>query len=168
MSFENIKSGLERFQGVYRRFQKKADSDNILVVDDYARHPTEVQASISAARNGWKEKRIVAVFQPHLYSRTQKMYQEFGLSFFDAEVLVVTDVYPSREEPIEGVNGKLIAETAKKYGHRDVHYVEDKNKLPATLKEICRPGDIIITMGAGDIYRYCEKFVNLLIKQTEN
>jgi len=168
MSFENIKSGLERFQGVYRRFQKKADSDNILVVDDYAHHPTEVQASISAARNGWKEKRIVAVFQPHLYSRTQKMYQEFGLSFFDAEVLVVTDVYPSREEPIEGVNGKLIAETAKKYGHRDVHYVEDKNKLPATLKEICRPGDIIITMGAGDIYRYCEKFVNLLIKQTEN
>jgi UDP-N-acetylmuramate--alanine ligase len=168
MSFDNIKSGLERFQGVYRRFQKKADTDNILVVDDYAHHPTEVQASISAARNGWKEKRIVAVFQPHLYSRTQKMYQEFGLSFFDAEVLVVTDVYPSREEPIEGVNGKLIADTAKKYGHRDVHYVEDKNKLPTTLKEICRPGDIIITMGAGDIYRYCEKFVTLLIKQTEN
>jgi len=168
MSFDNIKSGLERFQGVYRRFQKKADTDNILVVDDYAHHPTEVQASISAARNGWKEKRIVAVFQPHLYSRTQKMYQEFGLSFFDAEVLVVTDVYPSREEPIEGVNGKLIADTAKKYGHRDVHYVEDKNKLPDTLKEICRPGDIIITMGAGDIYRYCEKFVNLLKKQTEN
>lgn len=168
MSFENIKSGLERFQGVYRRFQKKADTDNILVVDDYAHHPTEVQATISAARNGWKEKRIVAVFQPHLYSRTQKMYQEFGLSFFDAEVLVLTDVYPSREEPIEGVNGKLIADTAKKYGHRDVHYVEDKNLLPDTLEEISQPGDIIITMGAGDIYRYCEKFVTLLQNQIKN
>lgn len=168
MAFQNIKSGLERFQGVYRRFQKKAEINNILVVDDYAHHPTEVQASISAARNGWKEKRIVAVFQPHLYSRTQKMYQEFGLSFFDAEVLVITDVYPSREEPIEGVNGKLIADTAKKYGHRDVHYVEDKNQLPAKLEEIGRPGDIIITMGAGDIYKYCENFVTQLKKQTEN
>lgn len=168
MSFENIKTGLERFQGVYRRFQKKAEINDILVVDDYAHHPTEVQASISAARNGWNEKRIVAVFQPHLYSRTQKMYQEFGLSFFDAEVLVVTDVYPSREEPIEGVNGKLIADTAKKYGHRDVHYVEDKNQLPPKLEEISQPGDIIITMGAGDIYRYCEKFVTQLEKQAEN
>ena len=168
MSFENIKTGLERFQGVYRRFQKKAEINDILVVDDYAHHPTEVQASISAARNGWNEKRIVAVFQPHLYSRTQKMYQEFGLSFFDAEVLVVTDVYPSREEPIEGVNGKLIADTAKKYGHRDVHYVEDKNQLPLKLEEISQPGDIIITMGAGDIYRYCEKFVTQLEKQAEN
>ena len=96
------------------------------------------------------------------------MYQEFGLSFFDAEVLVVTDVYPSREEPIEGVNGQLIADTAKKYGHRDVHYVEDKNLLPSKLEEISQPGDIIITMGAGDIYRYCEKFVTQLEKQAEN
>jgi len=168
MSFKKIKSGLERFRGVYRRFQKKADEKNILVIDDYAHHPTEVQATISAARNGWEEKRIVAVFQPHLYSRTQKMYQEFGLSFFDAEVLVVTDVYPSREEPIEGVNGKLIADTARKYGHRDVHYIEDKNQLPDTLEEIGQSGDIIITMGAGDIYRFCEKYVNQLTEKDKD
>ncbi len=168
MEFEKIKSGLERFEGVYRRFQKKADKNSILVIDDYAHHPTEVQATISAARNGWKEKRIVAVFQPHLYSRTQKMYQEFGLSFFDAEVLVVTDVYPSREKPIEGVNGKLISDTAKKYGHRDVHYVKEKSLLPEKLAEIVRPGDIVITMGAGDIYRYCEKYVELLTEGKKN
>ncbi|MGF1671244.1 MAG: UDP-N-acetylmuramate--L-alanine ligase [Balneolaceae bacterium] len=168
MKFEKIKSGLERFEGVYRRFQKKADKNSILVIDDYAHHPTEVQATISAARNGWKEKRIVAVFQPHLYSRTQKMYQEFGLSFFDAEVLVVTDVYPSREKPIEGVNGKLISDTAKKYGHRDVHYVKEKSLLPEKLAEIVRPGDIVITMGAGDIYRYCEKYVELLTEGKKN
>jgi len=159
MEFSDIKSGLERFRGVFRRFQQKLDDQGILVIDDYAHHPTEVQATISAAREGWKDRRIVAVFQPHLYSRTQQMYQEFGLSFFDAEVLVITDVYPSREKPIEGVDGKLIADTAKTYGHRDVHYVQDKTKLPSKLKEIVKNGDIVITMGAGDIYTYGEEFV---------
>lgn len=164
MEFSDIKSGLERFQGVYRRFQQKMDDQGILVIDDYAHHPTEVQATISAARDGWKDRRIVAVFQPHLYSRTQQMYQEFGLSFFDAEVLVITDVYPSREKPIEGVDGKLIADTAKTYGHRDVHYVQDKTKLPSKLKEIVKEGDIVITMGAGDIYTYGEEYVKQMQK----
>jgi UDP-N-acetylmuramate--alanine ligase len=165
MEFRDIKSGLERFRGVFRRFQPKADKNNVLVIDDYAHHPTEVQATISAARHGWEDRRIVAVFQPHLYSRTQQMHQEFGLSFFDAEVLVVTDVYPSREKPIEGVSGKLIADTAKTYGHRGVHYIKDKNELPSRLKEIVKPGDIVITMGAGDIYRYGEEFVEFIEKE---
>jgi UDP-N-acetylmuramate--alanine ligase len=104
----------------------------------------------------------VAVFQPHLYSRTQELYKEFGLSFFDAEVSVITDVYPSREEPIEGVTGKLIADVAKEYGHRKVHYVKDKNDLPVKLKDIIEPGDVVITMGAGDIYKYGEQFVEAL------
>jgi len=164
MSFKNISSGLERFQGVFRRFQPKLDTEKLIVIDDYAHHPTEVKASIEGARNGWKNRRLVAVFQPHLYSRTQQMYKEFGLSFFDAEVLVVTDVYPSREEPIEGVTGKLIADTAKEYGHRDVHYLEDKTELPGKLRDIVKDGDIVITMGAGDIYRYGEQFVEMIQK----
>lgn len=158
MDFADIKSGLERFRGVFRRFQQKADHKNILVIDDYAHHPTEVQATIQGAKHGWEDRRIVAVFQPHLYSRTQQMYQEFGLSFFDAEVLVVTDVYPSREAPITGVTGKLISDIATTYGHRDVHYVADKTQLPSKLEEIVEEGDIVITMGAGDIYRYGEEF----------
>lgn len=166
ISFENIQSGLQRFQGVFRRFQPKLTTDELIVIDDYAHHPTEVKASIEGARNGWKERRLVAVFQPHLYSRTQQMYKEFGLSFFDAEVLVVTDVYPSREEPIEGVNGKLIADTAKEYGHRDVYYVEDKTQLPEKLSEIVKDGDIVITMGAGDIYKYGEQFVEMVQRKT--
>jgi len=164
MSFKNIKSGLERFQGVFRRFQPKLNTEKLIVIDDYAHHPTEVKASIEGARNGWKDRRLVAVFQPHLYSRTQQMYREFGLSFFDAEVLLVTDVYPSREQPIEGVTGKLIADTAKEYGHRDVHYLEDKTELPGKLKEIVQDGDIVITMGAGDIYKYGEQFVEMIQK----
>jgi UDP-N-acetylmuramate--alanine ligase len=168
MDFKDIKSGLERFRGVFRRFQPKAEHNNILVIDDYAHHPTEVQATIEAARSGWEERRIVAVFQPHLYSRTRDMYQEFGLSFFDAEVLVITDVYPSREAPIEGVTGKLIADTAKTYGHRGVHYIEDKTELPARLNEIVKEGDIVITMGAGDIYKYGEEFANMIKKNKPN
>lgn len=164
MDFKNIKSGLERFQGVFRRFQPKLDTEKLIVIDDYAHHPTEVKASIEGARNGWKDRRLVAVFQPHLYSRTQQMYREFGLSFFDAEVLVVTDVYPSREQPIEGVTGKLISDTAKEYGHREVHYVKDKTELPGKLGEIVHDGDIVITMGAGDIYKYGEQFVEMIQK----
>lgn len=162
MKFEDIKSGLSRFKGVFRRFQPKMDEKGILLIDDYAHHPTEVQATIHGAKRGWKDRRIVAVFQPHLYSRTRDMYQEFGLSFFDAEVLVVTDVYPSREKPIEGVTGKLISDTASKFGHRNVHYIEDKNELPGKLKELVKEGDIVITMGAGDIYRYGEQFVEII------
>jgi len=158
IDFKLIKEGLETFEGVYRRFQLKYNN-GVMVIDDYAHHPTEVQATLQAANAGWPDRRVVAVFQPHLYSRTQELYKEFGLSFFDAEVMVVTDVYPSREKPIEGVTGKLIADTASTYGHRNVVYVEDKNKVSDKLKEIIRPGDIIITMGAGDIYKSGDRFV---------
>lgn len=162
MSFEDIKQGLTQFSGVFRRFQIKTDNGTVMVVDDYAHHPTEVKATLKAARDGWPDRRIISVFQPHLYSRTRDLYEEFGLSFFDADVLVATDIYPSRETPIEGVNGELISNTAKSYGHRNVHYVADKKELPLKLKEIAEEGDIIITMGAGDIYKYGELFADAL------
>ncbi len=160
--FDRIKKGLKKYTGVFRRFQIKHDDDDVLVIDDYAHHPTEVKATLSAARSGWPDRRVVAVFQPHLYSRTSEMYQEFGLSFFDAEKLILTDVYAAREDPMEGVSGLLLAETARAFGHRDVTYIDDKNDLPAKLEEIVRPGDMIITMGAGDIYKSGEAFVRLL------
>lgn len=158
IDFKLIKEGLENFEGVYRRFQLKYNN-GIMVIDDYAHHPTEVQATLQAANAGWPDRRVIAVFQPHLYTRTQELYKEFGLSFFDAEVMVVTDVYPSREKPIEGVSGKLIADTAEKYGHRNVVYVENKNDVSEQLKDIVQDGDIIITMGAGDIYKSGDQFV---------
>ena len=162
IDFKLIKQGLERYDGVFRRFQKKLEEQGVMVIDDYAHHPTEVAATLDAARKGWPDRRIVAVFQPHLYSRTQDLYKEFGLSFSDAEVLIITDVYPSREKPIEGVTGKLIADTAERYGHKNVIYVEDKNNVTETLKEITEAGDIIITMGAGDIYKFGEEFAKEL------
>lgn len=165
--FERIREGLDRYTGVFRRFQVKYDDGETLVVDDYAHHPTEVQATLSAAHEGWPGRRVVAVFQPHLYSRTQQLYKEFGSSFFDAEKLVITDVYPSREAPIEGVSGKLIADTARAFGHRDVTYVASRKDVADALLGIVQPGDMVITMGAGDIYKYGEAFVEKLkIKST--
>lgn len=163
--FEKIKQGLDSYSGVFRRFQKKYEDEHVMVIDDYAHHPTEAQATLSATRKGWPKRRIVAVFQPHLYSRTKELYKEFGLSFFDSDVLIVTDIYPSREKPIEGVTGALIADTARSYGHKNVHYVENKKDLPSELKKLSQPGDIIITMGAGDIYKFGEEFVSRLLAE---
>lgn len=166
--FELIAKGLNSYSGVFRRFQPKYEDDQMLVIDDYAHHPTEAQATLSAARKGWAKRRIIAVFQPHLYSRTQELFKEFGSSFFDSDVLIVTDIYPSREKPIEGISGELIAEAAKSYGHKNVHYIPNKEELPKRLNELKEPGDVIITMGAGDIYKYGEKFVEMLESKKES
>ncbi|MEX0593376.1 MAG: UDP-N-acetylmuramate--L-alanine ligase [Balneolaceae bacterium] len=165
--FEQIRAGLERFQGVFRRFQVKLEREGLTVIDDYAHHPTEVQATLRAARSGWPDRRIIAVFQPHLYSRTEAMAHEFGLSFSDAEMLFVTDVYPSREAPIEGVTGELIARKARETGHREVHYIEKKQDLPNEIQKHLRPGDLVITMGAGDIYKAAETFVQQIMKSDD-
>lgn len=161
MDFEKIRTGLNRFPGVFRRFHRKMDHDGVLLIDDYAHHPTEVMATLSGAKKGWPDRRIIAVFQPHLYSRTQQMAADFGQAFFDANVLILTDVYPSREKPIEGVSGALISEQAKHFGHREVIYVEDKKTLPDVLVSLVRNGDLVVTMGAGDIYLYGERFASL-------
>lgn len=156
--FEKVKSGIERFEGVYRRWEKKGEIDGITVYDDYAHHPTECKATLAGAKAGWR-RRVVCVFQPHLYSRTRDFYEEFGKSFLLSDVLVVTDIYPAREEPIQGVTGELIVTAAKRFGHKDVHYVPDKAQVSSTLKTIARKGDIVITMGAGDIWKCGEEFL---------
>lgn len=165
IDFDKIRSGLAKFTGVQRRFQKIGEVGGVLIVDDYAHHPTEITATLEAAHEGWVDRRIVAVFQPHLYSRTRDFKEGFARAFFNADVLVVTDVFGSREQPIEGVSGQLIADMAIKYGHRKVHYVADKADLPEFLKDLSRPGDTILTMGAGDVWRVGRKLLELLQKE---
>jgi len=160
IDFSIIKKSLESFTGVYRRFEIKYNKE-LLVLDDYGHHPTETSATLAGIRSGWN-RRLVAVFQPHLFSRTRDFYQEFGRSFLNSDVFICTDIYPAREEPIEGITGELITEAAKKFGHKNVHFLKDKNDVPKFLNEIKRNGDIIVTMGAGDIWKYGEKFVKLL------
>lgn len=165
VDFETIKSALKKFTGVYRRFEIKANVNDILVIDDYAHHPTEVSATLSAIRTGW-DRRVVAVFQPHLYTRTRDFYLDFAKSFLDSDVFVCTDVYPAREIPIQGISGKLITDAAEKFGHKNVIYVSDKKDIPKRLLEIVKPGDIVITMGAGDIWKYGEEFIKKLMSKS--
>ena len=160
IGFDVIKKALESFSGVYRRFEIKYNKE-ILVIDDYAHHPTETSATLAGIRNGW-DRRLIAVFQPHLYTRTRDFYHEFGRSFLNSDIFICTDVYPAREEPIDGISGELITESAKKFGHKNVIYIKDKNDIPQKLIELKKDGDIFVTMGAGDIWKYGEKFVELV------
>ncbi|HTK81061.1 MAG TPA: UDP-N-acetylmuramate--L-alanine ligase [Bacteroidota bacterium] len=159
--FAKVKSGIEKFSGVYRRWEKKGEAKGVEVFDDYAHHPTECRATLSGAKAGWR-RRVVCVFQPHLYSRTRDFYEDFGKAFLLSDLLIVTDVYPAREEPIQGVTGELIVNAAKQYGHKDARYVPDKKKVVDVLMNTVKENDIVITMGAGDIWKYGEEFLKTL------
>jgi len=167
IGFDQIRAGLGGFTGVRRRFEKIAEGDGVIVMDDYAHHPTEIEATLDAASQGFGDRRIVAVFQPHLYSRTRDFLDEFARSFFNADVLVLTEVYGARETPVEDIGGRRVADLATKYGHRDVYYVADKEDLPSRLQDITRPGDVVMMLGAGDIWRYSRSFADLLTEKTD-
>jgi len=160
IDFRTIKEALSEFAGVFRRFEIKGQKDGVLVIDDYAHHPTEIKATLQGANSGWN-RRIVCLFQPHTFTRTQTFYKEFGRSFDNADVLIVTDIYPAREKPIEGVTGKLIAEAAISSGHKNVLYFPtlDKEILLKKVKKIIKSGDLLITMGAGDIWKIANKLI---------
>lgn len=157
--FNKIKNALENYEGVERRFEIKADINNIMIVDDYAHHPTEVQVTISAAKKGW-DKRVIAVFQPHLYSRTRDFHNEFAEALKQSDIIFITDVYPAREEPIPGISGELICEALKELNHQKVFYVADKNKLSGEIIKLLKPGDMVITIGAGDIWKVGNQIVD--------
>ena len=151
--FDDIQKGLKDFTGVKRRFQKICEVNNVLVYDDYAHHHSEVKATLEAARQVFKRKTI-AVFQPHLYSRTRDFHQEFGRAFHQADVLLVTPIYPAREKPIAGITGELIVTSARESGHSNAYYIEQNELITAKISEHLEPGSLLITMGAGDIWRY--------------
>lgn len=145
-----IKDAIADFNGVYRRFDIRGEVNGVLVVDDYAHHPTEIQAALKAARNGYA-KRIVTVFQPHTFTRTQALYKDFGKSFDDTDLLIIAGIYPAREKPIEGITGKLIADEAIRYGNKNVEYIENLDDIKLRLKDILQENDMLITLGAGNV-----------------
>lgn len=153
MNFNQIAETLESFQGVQRRMEIVADiDDKILIMDDYAHHPTEIKATLSALRNSWENRRIIVVFQPHRYSRTKLLAEKFGKVFFDADQVVITDIYSANEPPISGISGETIFNEIKKANHSYVKYIPSKDNILSFLYEIVQPGDVIITIGAGDIW----------------
>ena len=157
--FESIQKGLADFNGVFRRFEFKGEKDGVILYDDYAHHPTEIEATLKGVKNSISS-RVVVVFQPHLYSRTQDFYEDFGRSFFQSDVLLITPIFPAREKPIKGVTGKLISDAAIQSGHKNVHYIESNDEIINKIIEVTKPGDILITMGAGSIYKFGEKFLS--------
>ena len=146
------------FGGVHRRFERLGQFRGAEVVDDYAHHPTEVQATLAAARQVFPRRVLHAVFQPHLYSRTRDLAEEFGRALSAADHVVVTEIYPSRERPIEGVSGELVARAAQAVGHPRVDYCADWRSVYALLSGIDE-ADVVMTLGAGDIYRLAEAMV---------
>jgi UDP-N-acetylmuramate--alanine ligase len=161
MPFEKIAKSLSGFENMRRRFEIKGEKKGIMVVDDYAHHPTEIKATLQAAKDTYG-RRVVAIFQPHLYSRTRDFCRDFGSSFINADVLIVTDVYASREAPIPGVSGQLVADAAIEFGHHKVKYVTDKQDIVRYVSEKCKDGDVVITMGAGDIWKTGENILEAI------
>ncbi|HEY8591721.1 MAG TPA: UDP-N-acetylmuramate--L-alanine ligase [Sphingomicrobium sp.] len=153
ISDDQIRSGFERFDGVKRRFTRVGEVDGAVVIDDYAHHPTEIRAVLSAAREG-AEGRVIAVVQPHRYTRLQSLIDEFQSAFNDADVVFVTPVYAAGEEPIEGVDAQALADGLRAHGHRMVRAVHDLEDLCGALRDLAADGDMIICMGAGDITKW--------------
>ncbi len=154
LEFRDIAKVLEGFRGASRRFQVLYEDDDILVVDDYAHHPTEIKATLAAARRGWahRGKRVIAIFQPHRYTRTFYLKEKFANSFGDADFVFLTEIYPAGEKPIRGVSSRLIYEEMTKNGYTNIEYIPNKKEIPDRVLELLEPGDLLLFMGAGDIW----------------
>ncbi len=156
--FKKIAAALASFQNADRRFQIKGKKKNILVVDDYGHHPTEIVATLSAARHAC-DRRIVAIFQPHRYTRIQALAEDFSRSFNHADVLVVLPIYAAGEEPIPGVTADILADQIKKSGHRNVYYAPDFQGARTVLDDVMQDGDLLLTLGAGDVWKVGDEFL---------
>jgi len=153
ISHEDIVKGFDKFDGVKRRFTKVGEIDGAIIIDDYAHHPTEIRAVLAAAREG-AEQRVIAVMQPHRYSRLQALMEDFQNAFNDADVVMVTPVYAAGEEPIEGADSSALADGLRAHGHRMVREVADLDDLCRALRDLAAEGDMVICMGAGDITKW--------------
>jgi UDP-N-acetylmuramate--alanine ligase len=150
VSWDDIVEGVGSYAGVQRRFERVGEVDGVMLVDDYAHHPTEIAATLAAARSAFPERRIVAVFQPHLFTRTRDFAPEFGSALAQADLVFVTDIYPAREQPIPGVTGELVAGHARAAG-AEVRYLPERASVAGEVSAALRPGDLCLTLGAGDL-----------------
>ncbi len=152
VDFATCARALETFRGIHRRFEVRGEANDVLVIDDYGHHPEEIRVTLRAAREGLKRRLLVA-FQPHRYTRTRDLFDDFLEAFDDADTLFLTEVYPAGEEPIEGVSGAALAQALNARGHADVRFVPSRDELPARIAAEARPGDAVLMLGAGDIVK---------------
>ncbi len=166
VAFERIAEALGEFAGAERRFQNRGEESGVLVVDDYGHHPTEIKATLVAAKIGSAGRRMVVLFQPHRFSRTKDLMEEFARSFNNADVLFVTDIYAASEDPIDGITSEALTEAIKRYGHKNAHYIGALDGAAEALQSQVRAGDLVITLGAGPVYRAGEQLLELLRGQS--
>ena len=162
--FVEIQKALGSYQGVQRRMQFKGEVDGITVVDDYGHHPTEIRATLEAIKEAWPEKRLVVLFQPHRYSRTKALYDEFKTCFHRADYLVMTKIYAASEEPLDGVSAETLLDDTRQHGQRHTLYVDELQDIPEKVSEIVQKGDLVLTLGAGNIVETGEE----LLRRLEN
>jgi UDP-N-acetylmuramate--alanine ligase len=162
VEWDAILAALKAFRGVGRRFERLGETHGVIVIDDYAHHPTEIQATLRAARSMFPDRRLVAAFQPHLFSRTRDFASDFGAALSAADVTWVTDIFPARELPIPGITGHTVVEAVEAFGQNQVHYVEALADLPEALADDLDEGDVLVTIGAGSIESVGARVLELL------
>jgi UDP-N-acetylmuramate--alanine ligase len=162
LGWEDIQRGLEDMTGVQRRFHVKGEAAGVLVLDDYGHHPTEIRAVLSALSESYPNRRKVVAFQPHRYSRTRGLMDQFAKCFYQSDVLLVTEVYAAGEAPLEGVTGKRLAEEVARYGHHEITYCETLDGMTEALLQRVQPGDVVVTLGAGNIWQVGEALLERL------
>lgn len=160
IDFEKIVAALAEYRGVDRRFQFKGEKNEIMVVDDYGHHPSEIKATLAAAKTSGR--RVVVAFQPHRYSRTKHLFDDFARAFYDVDVLRLVDIYAASEDPIEGIDSQSLASAIERFGHRDARYIGPVSTAAEALKECVKPGDLVITLGAGHIWQAGEELLRIL------
>ena len=158
----DVKEGLKTLGGLARRFQIKGEKGGIVLVDDYGHHPTEISAVLETAKECWPKKRLVVVFQPHRYTRTKALYDRFTISFNQADHLILAPIYAAGESPIEGVDTEWLCQGIKEHGHRDVHLCHSQDEILQVLLSVIKSGDLVMTLGAGDIYHVGEALLKKL------
>lgn len=162
ISFAEIAKALACFSGVQRRLQVKGEKKGLIVIDDYGHHPTEIRATLAALRLAWPKRRIVVMFQPHRYSRTQGLFKEFCTAFHDADILWLADIYPAGEEPVAGVDSRVLLENIQAHGHKQAFYSPDLDKLATQVLPCLQEGDVVLSLGAGNIWQAGEQLLALL------
>lgn len=162
MDMRMIGEGLRSLGGLARRFQIKGEKRDVILLDDYGHHPTEIMATLKAARECWPERRLIVAFQPHRYTRTKALYDRFVISFNEADVLIITSIYSAGERDINGVTAEWLAQGIKGHGHKDVIICQRQEEILSVLKSQVKAGDMVITLGAGDIYSIGERFLKEL------
>lgn len=160
IDFDRLAAALGEFRGVDRRFQIKGEKHGVMVVDDYGHHPSEIKATLAAAKTCGR--RVVVLFQPHRYTRTKHLFDDFARSFYEVDVLRLADIYAASEEPIEGISSQSLAAQIERYGHRDVRYIGPVATAAQALKECVQPGDLVLTLGAGNVWQAGEELLKVL------